>query len=120
MQQKGIYQVTTNPLEIGPLKASLYFTQNFNGELGSEFIADFETEKKAIEICEILNKYLHQSPNEQPVEQKENEAVGFAEWAGWEWRRVEGKSLWENQKTLEVSKTDKLYERYKKETGKKY
>lgn len=43
------------------------------------------------------------------------EAIEFAEWAGWEWRRVEGKSLWENQKTLEVIKTNALYERYKRE-----
>lgn len=48
---------------------------------------------------------------------REEDAVEFAEWAGWDWRRVEGKSMWENQKTLEVLSTSKLYERYKKETG---
>lgn len=45
------------------------------------------------------------------------EAVEFAEWAGWDWRRVEGKSMWENQKTLEVLSSSKLYEKYKEETN---
>ena len=57
------YQVTTNPLETGPLKATLYLTTKFkegpfDGQLGSEFIADFETEEKANEICALLNSTL--------------------------------------------------------------
>lgn len=56
---------------------------------------------------------------EQPAAGREGDAVEFAEWAGWDWRRVEGKSMWENQKTLEVLKTQDLYERYEKATGKK-
>lgn len=48
---------------------------------------------------------------------REEDVVEFAEWAGWDWRRVEGKSMWENQKTLETLSTSKLHEKYKKETG---
>lgn len=50
---------------------------------------------------------------ESPAAGREDEAVMFAEWAGWDWRRVEGKNLWENQKTLEVMKTTQLYELFK-------
>ena len=164
--ESKVYQVTTNPLETGPLKATMYLTTRFNNELGSEFIADFETEEKANEICAILNQSLRQQPGavwikaserlpvpgfynakkngspftlamtvrdkKMPKEYWENvewldeygtaagredDAVAFAEWAGWDWRRVEGKSMWENQKTLEVLSTSKLHEKYKKETG---
>lgn len=49
---------------------------------------------------------------------REEDAVEFAEWAGWDWRRVEGKSLWENQKTLEVMKTAQLYKLFKQKKEK--
>lgn len=58
------------------------------------------------------------TPEQQsPAPTKEGE-IAFAEWAGWDWQRVEGKNLWENQKTLEVMKSEKLYETYLKSTNK--
>lgn len=54
----------------------------------------------------------------QSKEGNKEREVAFAEWASWEWRRVEGKNLWENQKTLEVLKSNDLYERFEKETRK--
>ena len=68
MSENKLYQVTTNPLETGPYKASLYLTTKFKDGLGSEFIADFENEAKANEVGEILNKSLvaqsENAPNE--------------------------------------------------------
>lgn len=60
MAENKLYQVTTNPLETGPYKASLYLTTKFKDGLGSEFIADFENEAKANEVCEILNHALNE------------------------------------------------------------
>lgn len=65
MSEKKYYEVTTNPLEIGPLKASLYLTTDFGSKIGvgSEFIADFETEEKAKGVCAILNQSLKSQPS---------------------------------------------------------
>jgi hypothetical protein len=62
----------------------------------------------------IAKEELSKRPS--PSEPEQKEVVAFAEWAGWEWRRVEGKSLWENQKTLDVINSKELYERFEKET----
>lgn len=76
-------------------------------------------------IYEVIGKGIHDFVNVENIVQyldesgtaSNKDAIEFAEWAGWEWRRVEGKSLWENQKTLEVIKTNVLYERYQRECG---
>jgi len=51
------WQITENPLETNGSKASLYLTKLYNGELGSEFIADFEKPDRANEVCNKLNEY---------------------------------------------------------------
>lgn len=64
----------------------------------------------------IIEQYLKEKGESAPSGERE---VAFAEWCGWDWRRVEGKSLWENQKTLEVKKTAELYEIFKQKKEKR-
>jgi hypothetical protein len=69
------------------------------------------SEKEAfIRLCEERNVEWLDESGAIPSGERE---IAFAEWAGWDWRRVEGKNLWENQKTLEVMKTAQLYELFK-------
>lgn len=55
--KKGVYQVTENPLETSGRPASIYFTSKFADEVGSEFIADFESPINARLVCKVLNDH---------------------------------------------------------------
>lgn len=79
------------------------------------FLLNPETWLKENESAIQFVEWLDESG--QSKEGNNEREVAFAEWAGWEWRRVEGKNLWENQKTLEVIKSNDLHERFEKDTG---